>query len=452
MAKQSTQQWSNWSGSVTATPQVVAMPDSLAALQQVVREASQRGQTVRVVGAGHSFTPLAQTDGVLVSLDRLQGIVAVDAVRQTATVWGGTKLKALGDELFAHGLAQENLGDINVQSIAGAISTGTHGTGTRFGSLATQTVGLLLVTATGDLLECSPEVNPEIFKAAQVSLGMLGIIAQVTLRVVPAKRLHYVSRGMKLSECLARLDEFKQNNTHFEYYWFPYTDAGQIKFMNETDAPASKSSFWTDFSQNVLENRVFGMLSGMTRRFPATCEAVCKISGQSVPKIDTVNYSHRLFSTERTVRFQEMEYNLPTADMATVITEIKEQIARAKYRVAFPVECRFVQRDDIWLSPAYERDSAYIAVHMFKGMPYQDYFAGIEAIHRRHNGRPHWGKLHTRTAAELAALYPRWDDFRRVRAALDPQGIFLNNYLRGLFDVPATAPTQPNQMQEFTHE
>ncbi len=426
--------WSNWSGSVQGAPQLAARPRSVDELAQMIGAYGRDGRRVRVVGAGHSFTPLVQTDDVLMSLEEMQGIEAIDNESGTATVLGGTRLYNLGDALFKHGLAQENLGDINVQSIAGAISTGTHGTGMNFGSLSTQVAGLALVTASGEILECSPEHEPDVFKAAQVSMGTLGVIAKVTLRVVPAKRLHYQSYRKKLADCLANLEQYKQENTHFEFYWFPYTDSVQAKFHNETTTETITSSFWDNFNKIVLENGVYWVLSECCRLNPRFCKAVCNISAQTIADIDEINYSHLLYTTPRWVRFQEMEYNIPAEHAAAVITEIQDCIECNQFEVHFPLECRFVQSDDIWLSPAYERESAYIAVHMYRGMPYQSYFQHIEEIFKRYQGRPHWGKMHTRTAAELGTLYPRWHDFRRVRAALDPQGMFLNDYLRKLFD------------------
>ena len=443
-----TQRWSNWSGSVQSTPRQIARPQSIEELQDIVRQCARTGQHIRVVGAGHSFTPIAQTNDVLISLDNLQGVEQVDSANSTATVLGGTRLNLLGEELFKRGLAQENLGDIDVQSISGAVSTGTHGTGAAFGTLATQIAGLMLVTASGDLLECSPEHNPDIFKAAQVSLGTLGIIAKVKLRVVPATRLHYQGRGSTLTDCLANLERYKQENSHFEFFWFPYTDGVQAKFLNETDDPPSKSSLWNNFNKIVLENYVYWLISEICRRVPSFCKTACRISAQSIATVDEVNYSHRLFTTPRLVRFQEMEYNIPAEHARAVALEIQQCIAEHQFKVHFPVECRFVRADDIWLSPAYQRDSAYIAVHMYRGMPYQDYFRHIEEIFKRYNGRPHWGKMHTRTAGELAALYPHWNDFRRVRAELDPQGMFLNEYLRTLFDVDPSKVTDTTDHQK----
>ena len=432
--------WSNWSGSVRSRPREVVMPQSVDELARLVGRYGHEGRQMRAVGSGHSFTPLAQTDDVLISLDGVQGIESIDKERGTATVLGGTRLRNLGNALLEHGLAQENLGDIDEQSIAGAISTGTHGTGVRFGSIATQVEGLTLVTAAGELLECSPEQNPDVFKAAQVSLGALGVIAKVTLRVVPAKRLHYVSHRERLGDCLAKLERYKQENSHFEFFWFPYSDWVQAKFLNETEAQANAGGFWSNFNQVVLENGLFGLLSECSRLMPGTASTISKLSAAGIASVDEVDYSHRVYATPRAVRFQEMEYNIPAELAPNVLREIQNCINRKQFAVNFPVECRFVHSDDIWLSPAYERESCYLAVHMYKGMPFQSYFQNIEAIFRRYQGRPHWGKMHTRTAKELAELYPHWHDFRRVRATLDPHGTFLNDYLRKLFDAGGPIP------------
>lgn len=430
----STESWSNWSGSVKSEPRQVVRPQNLDELARLVRDYGRDGRHVRVAGAGHSFVPLVETEDVLMSLDEMQGIEAIDTTAGTATILGGTGLKKLGDALFAAGVAQENLGDIDVQSISGAISTGTHGTGIGFGTLSTQVEALTLVTASGEILECSPDRDPGLFKAAQVSLGTLGIIAKVKLRVVPAKRMHYQGQRKKLSDCLANLEQYKQENSHFEFFSFPYTDGVQAKFLNETSEPVSKSSLWGNFNKIVVENGVYWLLSEACRLVPSFCKTVCHISAQSIANIDEVNYSHRLFATPRMVRFQEMEYNIPAEHTSDVLTEIQQCIEQHQFQVHFPIECRFVRSDDIWLSPAYQRESAYIAVHMYRGMPYRAYFDHIEAIFKRYQGRPHWGKMHTRTAEELALLYPHWHDFRRIRASLDPQGMFLNSYLRALFD------------------
>lgn len=430
--------WHNWSGSVTCTPNTFAQPHSIEELRQIVAQAGNTGGPIRVVGAGHSFTPLVRTEDTLISLDNWQGIEHIEKGKDQpdiVTVRAGTRLSNLGKLLHAHGLAQENLGDIDVQSIAGAISTGTHGTGIGFGTIATQVVGLTLITAQGEELECSPEQNAEVFKAAQVSLGSLGIIARVKLRTVPTKRLHYRSQREMLTTCLENLERYKQENSHFEFYWFPHTQWVQTKFANETEAAPNAGNIWSTFNQVVLENWFYGLLSESCRLFPKLTPTVSRISALGVSNVDEVDHSHLVFATPRWVRFQEMEYNIPTEHFTAVINEIRQCIEARKFEVHFPIECRFVKGDDIWLSPAYQRDSAYIAVHMYRGMPYKEYFQAIEEIFQRYQGRPHWGKMHTQTASSLATRYSRWDDFRRIRSELDPQGLFLNEYLRALFDV-----------------
>ncbi|GAC1425010.1 MAG: D-arabinono-1,4-lactone oxidase [Ktedonobacteraceae bacterium] len=437
--------WRNWSGYVKFTPQQIVKPSSLDELQRIVSDSGRNGGHVRVVGTGHSFTPLVQTEDILLSLDNWQGIEEIDVEKGSVKVRGGTKLHALGEALLAYGLAQENLGDINVQSISGAISTGTHGTGISFGTLSTQVEGLTLITADGELLECSSEHNPAIFKAALVSLGMLGVIAYVTLRVVPTKRLHLQGHRESMSDCFKNMERYKQENTYFSFLWAPYTDSVQVKFLNETTEPVSKSVFWNDIKKIVMKNWVYWLISESCRLFPSLSKSVSKLAASSNSNMDEVNYSHRIFSTPRMVRFQEMEYNIPAEHIQAVLREIQACIELYHFKVHIPLECRFVQADDIWLSPAYQRASSYIAVPMYRGMEYKEYFRHIEDIFRRYQGRPHWGKVHTQTAESLSQLYPHWDDFRHIRAHLDPRGVFLNSYLRDLFDaqVPVSADMRP---------
>ncbi|HEX9036283.1 MAG TPA: D-arabinono-1,4-lactone oxidase [Ktedonobacterales bacterium] len=432
-------EWTNWSGSVAFQPKEIVTPRSLEELARVVGHYGNAGRHIRVTGAGHSFTPLVRSDDVLISMAGLQGITAADPQAGTVSVLGGARLKALGDELLRRGLAQENLGDIDVQTITGAISTGTHGTGVSFGSISTQVVALKLVTASGELLELSEERQPEYFKAAQVSLGALGVIAEVTLRVVPAKRLHYQTRRERLDSVLDNLERYKHENSHFEFFWLPYTDWTQAKFTNETDEQPTSANLWTDFNRVVIENGVFWALSEGARIAPPLSKTVSAISAWGIAPTTAVDYSHRIFATPRAVRFQEMEYNVPAESFVPIMRELQALITRRGYHVHFPIECRFVRGDDIWLSPAYQRDSAYLAAHMYKGMRYEEYFREVEHIYQCYDGRPHWGKMHTLDAATLASRYPRWSDFQRVRAELDPQGVFLNDYLRRLFGVDGGA-------------
>ena len=421
--------WSNWSGSVQCTPGKYCVPHSIEEVVEIVRNATRDGKTVRVVGSGHSFTDLVKTDSVLVSLDHLSGILEVDTRTREATVYAGTRLWKLNSLLERYGLAMENLGDINRQSLGGAIGTGTHGTGLAFGSLSTQVIGLTLVTASGDVLECSEEKHPEVFKAAQVSLGALGIIVEVRLRLVPVFRLSYVRKKGDFRETIQKAHAFAQANRHFEFYLFPYTDTVQLKFLNETNEPLMRHKLRKWFTDTFLENTAFGIISRRCRSKPERCPAMTQFMAKRIADTQEIDTGHRVLSTKRSVRFNEMEYALPMDDGPKVIHEIKSWIEREGIAVHFPIEYRYVKGDDIPLSPCYGRDSVCISVHMFQGMPHEHYFEGCERIFRRYHGRPHWGKMHNLTAQDLAEIYPKWDEFRRVREEIDPKGVFMNAHL-----------------------
>lgn len=425
--------WRNWSSSVKATPQQILFPETEAEIQAIVRKAQQNGQKIRVVGAGHSFTPLVQTDSIIVSLDRLSGIISVDKEKEEAVVWAGTRLKELGSLLHEQGLAMENLGDIDVQSIAGALSTGTHGCGITLGVLASQLVSITMVTAEGELLELNPQSDPERFKAAQVSMGTFGIITRMGLRLRKAYKLKYSSKKETFEEVLESLEDYKKNNRNFEFYWFPYSETIQTKVMNITEEPPKGNGIGNWLNDIFLENGVFWVISRISRHIPGTFRAMSRLSAWGVSASSNTAWSHQVFATKRLVRFQEMEYNIPAEHFSDALREIKEAMETFNFRVHFPIECRWVKGDDIWLSPAYQRDSAYIAVHSYKGMAHEEYFGAMEAIFKKYNGRPHWGKMHNQTAKTLKQSYPKWDDFQGIRKALDPSGLFLNGYMKELF-------------------
>ncbi len=426
-------EWSNWSGSVICTPRQIFYPRSIEEVITIMRRTKNAGKYLRIVGSGHSFTPLAHTDQILLSLDQLTGVESINEQEQTVTVWAGTKLRALGGELAELGYAQENLGDIDAQSIAGAISTGTHGTGIQFGSLSTQAVAFTIVTSEGNILECSTSKNQEVYRAAQLSLGLLGVIVKITLRVVPSYRLHQRTFQMELDECLNQLEQLRLENRNFEFFWFPYTKKVQIKLLNKTDAEASETNKWTEFKTIVLENWLFGFVSHLCRIYPKLSKNISKLSANGIPSIEKIGLSHHIYATPRLVRFNEMEYFIPIEQLEIVLREIDATIEQEQFAVHFPIEVRFVKGDDIWLSPAYQRDSAVIAVHMFKGMPDGAYFKAMETIFLRYGGRPHWGKKHSLTKERAEKLYPMWKDFLKLRALFDPYNTFLNPYLSKLF-------------------
>ncbi len=425
--------WKNWSGIVSYQPQKVYMPYSEEEIVEVVKHNAARKRKMRTIGSGHSWTPLCETEQSLISLDNYQGIESVNHAAMQATVYAGTKIHQLTQMLFQEGLALENLGDIDRQSIAGAISTGTHGTGINFGIIPTQIIGLKLVTASGDVVTCSAQENPDVFKAAQVSLGTLGIISTITFQCVPAYKLRYVADKESLRSCLANIDNYNAHNRNFEFYWFPYSDVCQTKFSNITDEPVQDNPVSDYLNGVVLENGIFGAVSEAVRLAPNLTTKVAKLASTLVSPFSKTNWSHKVYATPRMVKFNEMEYNIPIEHFKDTLLEVVDAFNHYRFKVHFPLENRFLKGDDIYLSPAYGRDSAHISFHVYKGMPYKAYFDAMESICRNHQGRPHWGKLHNLTAQELQPLFPKWNDFLNVRRSLDPNGLFLNGYLRQLF-------------------
>ncbi len=399
--------WTNWSGGVTCTPARLAMPTSEEALAALLREAERAGWEMRAAGTGHSFVPLCTSAGVLLSLDGMQGVIETDATAMRATVWAGTKIHQIGDPLLGAGMAMENMGDIDRQSLAGGISTGTHGTGPTLGSIATQVVGLRLLTATGDYLDCSAEREPEIFAAARVSLGMLGIITRITLRVLPAYRLHEHTWVVSFDECMAHLDALIAATRHFEFFWSPGDDACAMKALHPTDAER-----WEESE-------------------PETAPAVTGRLARYIHP-NRVDWSYRILPSERNLRFNEMEFAVPAAHGPDCLREIRHLMREKHPDVTWPVEYRTLHADDIPLSPAYGRETVTISIHQDATLPHQAFFDDAEAIFRNHRGRPHWGKMHGHSGRELRDLYPLWDQFHAVCTRMDPTGRFLNNYLRGM--------------------
>jgi len=424
--------WSNWSGTVNAAPEEIVYPSTIEDVASIVLACSNEGKYIRVVGSGHSFSAVAASDQVLMSLDNMQGIVSVNRGEHTATVWAGTKLKLLGELLYAKGLAQVNLGDIDVQSIAGAISTGTHGTGKRLGSISTQVVALTLVNGLGEIIECTEESHPQLFKALQISLGSLGIIVQVKLKLKPSYLLGYESMRMQLDKCLPQMSQLAEENRHFEMYWFPYANTCQVKIMNEVNFSTPETPIRDYFNEHIMENSLFGALSALCKVMPSLTKTVSRVSASSIPVTTKAAYSHKIYATNRMVRFNEMEYNVPAEAMEDVIRDMRKAMDKQNFHVHFPVECRYVASDNIWLSPSYERDSAYIAIHMYRGMPYEQYFNAMEEIFLHYDGRPHWGKMHSLNGTQLKKLYPRWDDFIDIQSKMDPQRILLSPYMQQL--------------------
>ncbi|GGX71511.1 D-arabinono-1,4-lactone oxidase [Streptomyces fructofermentans] len=423
--------WRNWAGNVTARPAREVSPASVEELSDVVRRAAEDGLRVKPVGTGHSFTAVAATDGVLVRPDLLTGIRRIDREGGTVTVEAGTPLKRLNVALAREGLSLTNMGDIMEQTVSGATSTGTHGTGRDSASIAAQIKGLELVTADGSVLTCSEKENPEVFAAARTGLGALGVISAITFAVEPIFLLSAREEPMSFDEVTSSFDELVTENEHFEFYWFPHTGNCNTKRNNRSAGPERPVGALRGFFEDeFLSNGVFQVASQVGRAVPATIPAIARISSRALSARTYTDIPYKVFTSPRRVRFTEMEYAVPRAALVETLRELKAMVDRSRLRVSFPVEVRTAPADDITLSTASGRDSAYIAVHMFRGTPYQAYFSAAEHIFTAHEGRPHWGKVHTRDAEYLAGAYPRFGEFTELRDRLDPERRFGNDYLR----------------------
>jgi FAD-linked oxidoreductase len=420
--------WSNWAGNQSSNARVTR-PATLDEVARTVHDAASAGRRIKAVGSGHSFTAAAVATDLRVDLSALSFPPVVDLAARQVTVPAGMPLAALNALLTGHGLAMPNLGDIDAQTVAGAISTGTHGTGAAYGCLSTFVVGLTLVDGSGSVVTCSATAEPEVFAAARVGLGALGVITSVTLQCVDAFVLRADERPGRLADVLSSWESLVASNDHCEFYWFPYTDRVQVKLDNrvpDSDRPLARWRGWLD--DEFLSNTVFAGVCRVGRAVPALVAPISAVSARALSARSYTARSDLVFCTPRRVRFTEMEYGVPRAALPTVFAELPRLIEALPFKVQFPVEVRFTAPDDILLSHGYGRESAYVAVHQYVGAPYEPYFRSFEALMSSLGGRPHWGKLHYRDAASLRPAYPRFDDFLAVRDRLDPARVFANPY------------------------
>jgi L-gulono-1,4-lactone dehydrogenase len=438
---QSSMIWHNWAGNVTARPRRVMQPGSAQEVAAEISRAAEDGQRVRMTGRGHSFTPAAATDGLMLRPTGMRAIRSIDKRAGTVTVEAGCPLISLNATLLAHGLSLANMGDIQVQTVSGATQTGTHGTGRDLGGMAAQIAALEMVLADGNIVTVSAdspsggldlpgELGAGLFDAARVGLGALGIVTAMTFRVVPAFLLQAREEPMTWTRVISELDELTTENEHFEFYWFPHSEGCLTKRNNRTDGPASPLPRWRYvLDDELLSNTVFGLTCKLGRRIPPAIPAVNSVAARALGTRTYTDAAYKVFTSPRRVRFKEQEYAVPRAALSDVLGEVKSLIQRRDWRISFPIEVRVAPPDDLWLSTAYKRDSAYIAIHVFHPSPHEPYFSEVESIMTAVGGRPHWGKMHTRDAEYLAGVYPRHGDFVALRNALDPQRRFGNDYL-----------------------
>ena len=424
--------WSNWAGTETSKLARVATPRDESEVVEEVRRAADRSLRVKAIGAGHSFTGVAVTDGVQLRLGALTGVTSIDSTRGEATVRAGTPLHVLNDELGTFGYAMPNLGDIDRQSIAGATGTGTHGTGLRLTGLSAGIRALRLVLPDGSVVDCSPDRDPELFQAARLGLGALGIVTEVTVAVVPAFLLHAIERPEPLAAVLDAFDAEVERNDHFEFYWYPHTDRALTKRNNRlpSDAQRRPLAAWRQYlDDELLSNKAYEVLNRLSTRVPRTTKPIAAVAARALTAREYVDASHKVFVTNRDVRFMESEWAFPRHALRDVLLELKHWVDTHDEPISFPVECRVAAPDDVWLSTAYDRETAYIAIHLYHRQEKGAYFDAFQAIATSHGGRPHWGKMHTMGADALRAAYPRFDDFVAVRDRVDPERRFGNPYL-----------------------
>jgi FAD-linked oxidoreductase len=413
--------WTNWARDQRCAPERIETPRSEDQLAQAVTGARR----VRVAGSGHSFTDIACTDGVMIDMSAMRRVLSVEGNEVTAEA--GITLRELGEELRSRGLAMENQGDVDPQTLAGAISTATHGTGGRFGNLPSQVVGGRVVAGNGDVVD----VTGDELRAARVSLGALGALSAVTLRCVPAFTIHRIDEPRPLDHVLPRLDELVDANDHWEAFVMPYTRRALTLTSERTDRPPEPPGRAAAFVHDVIvENAVLGLFCRTGRRVPSLIPALNRRLASLLGRAEHLDASNRVYANKRLVRFTEMEYAIPRERAAEALERVLAVIERRRLPIGFPIELRVVAPDDALLSTAHGRATAYIAVHQYVGMEFETYFRAVEAIMDDYDGRPHWGKRHYQTAATLRPRYPEWDTFAEIRERLDPERRFENDYLR----------------------
>lgn len=417
-------EWSNWSGSVVGHPAEVVRPRTEAELSAVVAKASR----VRVAGTGHSFMPLCETDGVLISLADQEGVIEVSADRKSVWTPAGWSIAHVTEVLWAQGLSMPNQGDINKQAVAGAVSTATHGTGRKFGSLSTQVAALRIVLADGSVVECDKDREPELFEAARVSLGMLGVLSRVKLNVVPAFRLKETNQRRPIKEVLENWDALANQYPHAEFWNFPYAEHVTFKTLEVVDEGDDPDE--VDRSRAVFQ--ALCDLAAVAPRFAPTLQRmIVRAAGRS--SHSRAAPAWRIFPSERDIKFEEMEFEIPAANGIAALKAAIKEVRDRGFPIIFPFEFRTVAADDIWMSPMHAGPCVSISFHQYARMPWQEAFKAVEAVFAAHGGRPHWAKRHTMGSADVVRLYPKAEAWGAVRKRYDPTGKFMNAHLRELF-------------------
>jgi FAD-linked oxidoreductase len=414
--------WRNWSGSVTAEPAAIATPTTLGELQTLVADAGR----VRVTGAGHSFMPLCETDGLLLNLAEMEGEIEVCDDGVSAWVPAGWPIHRLTPELWKRGLSLANQGDIDKQAMAGALSTGTHGTGITLGSISTQALAYRLVLADGSLVECDAENEPELFQATRLSLGMLGVMERVKLALKPAYRLRETLKRAPLNEVLAQWDELTASHRHVEFFVFPYAEHALVKILDPVETGDDEPGV-------DMESGAMQFISDVAAFAPFLAPTLQRLITRAMTPSVRAAPAYKIFPSDRGTRFEEMEYEIPAAAGAGALRAAIAEVRRRKMPIIFPFEFRAVAADDIWLSPMHAGPCISISFHQYAKMDWKAPFTAVEAVFAAAGGRPHWAKRHTLTSADVLRLYPMAERWGATRKRFDPQAKFMNASLRDLF-------------------
>ena len=425
--------WTNWAGNMISYPGEMCLPRSIEEVVAIVKRAREKKKTIRVTGAAHSFSAVAMPEHIALSLHEMRGLIQIDKEKQEATLWAGTYLYEIGPLLAKHGFALINMGDIQEQTIAGAVSTGTHGTGVTLGSLSSAVRRWGFVDGTGEYREHTRREDA-LSEALHLSLGMLGVLVQVTVKVIPLYSLHYVGTREPLAKSLTTFAEDIRRHRHVEWFYFPGSETIQVKRMNAV-APVYQSE-WSKrietMKLQIVENRAFFAASELCKWKPSLSNTISKLSAASVVEGEKTGISYEIYPSPRSVKFQESEYAIPLAQFEACMEEIHATFTSGLFNVHFPLECRTTAGEAGYLSPTQGVESAFIAFHMYKGMQEEPYFKWVHTMMKKYNGRPHWGKQNHLTAEYVHELYPNVEVFLAVRTQYDPNDVFLTNYLKKL--------------------
>lgn len=429
MKKQMRKDWKNWTEDVICEPEEFVFAEQEQELAKLISKANKSHTKVRTVGSGHSFTKLCENNTILVDISKLSGIIHIEESKQQITFWAGTTVREAGILAAQHNLAFENTGDYDRQTLAGAISTGTHGTGITLSGMAKQIIGFTLITASGEILDCNEHSNTELFQCGVVTLGAFGIITRVTVQMVERYKLKCVSKKVKIFELLPELPRLLKENRNLEFFYFPQTEYAVYKESNICNSKVDDPNWKRFINQTIVENHLLKLFCDITATFNIDAKKANSLMTSFVGDDLRINYSNEILATERNVKFREMELNIPAEKFEAFFNEVTTLINEKAYQVYFPIEIRWVKQDDLWLSPTYKRDAVYLAFHTYVKEHVPEYFTDIQTVAKKYKARPHWGKLHDFDAKYLQSIYPKWNDFKALRSKLDPNEIFINDYL-----------------------